>query len=99
MRDNLTENLPIGKLAGLACMSKPHFFRSFKRELGMSPLDFILHERLKLAKNLLAESGATVSEACYRSGFNNLTYFTVQFKKSEGMTPSLFRKTVGQGAI
>ena len=92
IRDNLAENLSVARLASLACMSKPHFFRSFKRELGLSPVEFILQERIKMAKNLLAKGAASVSEACYRSGFNNLTYFTLQFKRLEGITPSMFRK-------
>ncbi len=92
IRDHLTDNMTVSKLASLACMSKPHFFRLFKRELGLSPLDFILHERIKFAKQLLGNPATSVSEACYRSGFNNLAYFTIQFKKAEGLTPSLFKK-------
>lgn len=92
IREHLTENLTVQQLASLACMSKPHFFRLFKRELGMSPLDFILHERIQLAKRLLADPNLSVSEAGYQSGFNNLTHFTVQFKKTEGVPPSQYKR-------
>ena len=92
IREHLTDNLSVQQLAQLACMSKPHFFRSFKRELGMSPLDFILHERIQMAKRLLADPMLTVSEAAYQSGFNNLTHFAMQFKKVEGMPPSLYKR-------
>ncbi len=95
IRLNLSENLCISKLASLACMSEPHFFRSFKRELGLSPADFIIRERIKFAKKLLVEPSVSISEVCYRSGFNNLAYFTLRFKKSEGMTPSLFKRLPG----
>ncbi|MCC6460732.1 MAG: AraC family transcriptional regulator [Saprospiraceae bacterium] len=92
IREHLTENLSIQQLARLACMSKPHFFRRFKQELGVSPLDFILQERIKLAKQVLSRPDTSVTDACYHSGFNNLAYFTLQFKKYEGTTPSYFRK-------
>lgn len=92
IREHLTENLTIQQLAGLACMSKPHFFRLFKRELGMSPLDFILHERIQMAKRLLTDPSVSVSEAAYQSGFNNLTHFTLQFKKTEGVPPSQYKR-------
>lgn len=94
IREHLTENLSVEQLARLAYMSKPHFFRRFKQELGLSPLDFILQERIKLAKRWLTHPNASVTDACYHSGFNNLAYFTLQFKKYEGITPSHFRKTL-----
>jgi AraC-like DNA-binding protein len=94
IREHLTENLSIQQLARLACMSKPHFFRRFKQELGISPLEFILQERIKLAKQLLTQPQTSVTDVCYRSGFNNLAYFTLQFKKFEGRPPSHFRKTL-----
>lgn len=94
IRDHLHEKLSVEQLARLACMSKPHFFRRFKQELGISPLDFILQERIKLAKQFLSRPQTSVTDACYRAGFNNLAYFTLQFKKYEGFTPSHFRKTL-----
>ena len=94
IREHLTENFTVQQLASLACMSKPHFFRSFKRELGLSPLDFILHERIQLAKRLLSDPNISVSEAGYQSGFNNLTHFALQFKKTEGVPPSQYKKEV-----
>lgn len=91
IRQHLSEAIAVQQLANLACMSKPHFFRSFKQELGISPVDFILHERIAHAKKLIAEHFVNISEAAYQSGFNNLTHFSLQFKKLEGMTPSAFR--------
>ncbi|HOY04180.1 MAG TPA: AraC family transcriptional regulator [Saprospiraceae bacterium] len=95
IREHLTENFTVQQLASLACMSKPHFFRSFKRELGLSPLDFILQERIQLAKRLLSDPNISVSEAGYQSGFNNLTHFALQFKKTEGVPPSQYKKVRG----
>lgn len=92
IKEHLSENLSVAKLASMACMSEPHFFRSFKRELGLSPLDYIIRERISAAKNILRTPGTSISEACYRSGFNSLAYFTLQFRRTEGYTPSIFKK-------
>jgi AraC-like DNA-binding protein len=92
IRQHLNEAITVQQLANVACMSKPHFFRSFKQELGVSPLDFILQERIAQAKALLQDPLLSVSAAAYQSGFNNLTHFSLQFKKQEGLTPSEYRR-------
>lgn len=97
IRQHLNEAITVQQLANLACMSKPHFFRSFKQELGISPLDFVLQERIGQAKKLLHEPLLSVSEAAYQSGFNNLTHFSLQFKKQEGQTPSEYRRRQVKG--
>jgi len=94
IKDHLAETLTIDKLSGLACMSKPHFFRSFKREFGLSPLEYIIRERLRTAKTYLADPLVNVTEAALRVGFENVNYFCTLFKKYEGHTPSAFKKGV-----
>lgn len=92
IRQHLNETITVQQLANLACMSKPHFFRSFKQELGVSPLDFVLQERIAHAKKLMKDPMLSISEAAYQSGFNNLTHFSLQFKKQESITPTEFRR-------
>ena len=94
IRENLAENLTIEKLSDMACMSKAHFFRSFKREFGLSPVEFIIQERVKLAKRLLADPSTSVTDASYRVGFQNVNYFCTIFKKYEGTTPTYFKKNL-----
>jgi AraC-like DNA-binding protein len=72
-------------------MSKPSFFRSFKNELGTSPVEFMNSERIALAKKYLRDPMVSVGEAAYKSGFNNISYFVQVFKKHENMTPAFFR--------
>ncbi|MDJ1502278.1 AraC family transcriptional regulator [Xanthocytophaga agilis] len=92
IRENLAENLNIDRLSDLACMSKPNFFRYFKREFGLTPIEFIIQERIKLAKKLLADPLVPITEVCFRSGFNNTNYFFKLFRKYEGTTPKAFRE-------
>lgn len=92
IRQNLQTPLTVEQLSKKACMSQTHFFRSFKNETGISPIDFINVERIKLAKNMLANPAKSVTDVCYASGFNNLSYFTKIFKRATNLTPSEYRQ-------
>ncbi|MVN77947.1 helix-turn-helix domain-containing protein [Hymenobacter sp. HMF4947] len=92
IKQHLTEQLSVEKLSAVACMSKATFFRVFKREFGLTPVEYIVRERLAEAKRLLRHPLANVAEVCLRAGFNNLSYFQALFKKHEGVTPGAYKK-------
>ncbi len=94
IKAHISEEITIDKLSNLCCMSKPNFFRCFKREFGISPVDFILHERIKIACTMLRDQNVTITEACYAVGINNLSYFFKLFKRIEGVTPNEFRRNL-----
>ncbi|MGY6741573.1 MAG: AraC family transcriptional regulator [Cecembia sp.] len=91
IKNNIRENFTLESLSEKACMSKAHFSRTFKVELGLSPMEFILKERLKLAKQYLQLGDYQVQEVCFMSGFNNTTYFIRAFKNEFGVTPKVFQ--------
>ncbi|MDW8205088.1 MAG: AraC family transcriptional regulator [Cytophagales bacterium] len=90
---HLHENISINKLASLACMSRAAFFRAFKREFGISPLEFIHHERINQAKYLLADPRRSITEVCYMVGFRSLNFFIKIFKRITGVCPSTYRQS------
>jgi AraC family transcriptional regulator len=92
IKKNIRENLALEELAAQACMSKSHFLRTFKLELGQTPMDFVLKERLKLARQYLLIGGFQIQEVSVMSGFNNITYFIRAFKTEYGFTPKVFQK-------
>ncbi len=93
IREHLTEKIGIDMLCRKACMSKSSFFRLFKETFGLSPVEYIIHERIQMAKNLLADRTVNITSACYQSGFNNLNYFVRLFKRVEGITPKEFQRS------
>jgi AraC family transcriptional regulator of arabinose operon len=95
IRAHIGEKIQIEQLSEKACMSRASFYRAFKREFNISPLDFILQEKIKKAKHLLTETKATISDICYQLGFSDLNYFGRQFKKSEGISPTQYRSLRG----
>jgi AraC family transcriptional regulator of arabinose operon len=88
---HLTEKLNIDLLSKMAYMSKASFFRAFKLELGISPVDFIIKERIQFSKQLLRNPYCSISDACFKSGFNDQHYFSRAFRKLEGTTPSIYK--------
>jgi AraC family transcriptional regulator of arabinose operon len=94
IKTHIQEEITIDKLTNLCYMSRPSFFRSFKREFGISPVDFIIHERIRIAKKLLKDINMSISQASYAVGINNLSYFFKLFKRLEGVTPNTFRKSL-----
>lgn len=91
IRQNLKENINLKNLSDKACMSTTSFYRFFKRELGMSPIEFVLSEKIKCAKKLLRNPAIQINEVCYLSGFEDANYFIRLFKKYEGITPKQYQ--------
>lgn len=91
IRLNLKENISLKTLSDKACMSTVSFYRFFKRELGMSPIEYILNEKIKHAKKLLRNPELQINEICYLVGFEDANYFTRLFKKHEGITPKQYQ--------
>lgn len=73
-------------------MSRVQLYRKIKYLTNLSPSRFILSIRLKIAAELLITSNATVSDICYKVGFNSLSYFTRTFKDTYGLSPTEYRE-------
>jgi len=91
IKKNIRETISLKDLSDKACMSTTSFYRYFKRELGMSPIEYILNEKIKYAKKLLSNPNLHVNEVSYASGFEDCNYFIRLFKKYEGVTPKQYQ--------
>ena len=91
IRLNLKENISMKHLIEKSCMSTASFYRLFKRELGMSPIEFVINEKIRCAKKLLKNPSIQINEVCYLSGFEDANYFIRLFKKHEGITPKQYQ--------
>ncbi len=93
IKAHLREKLDFNKLADIACMSRASFFKKFKESMGLTPAQYILKERIKLAQNELRQSTKTITEICFACGFENLSHFVTCFKQEVGVTPKLFQNS------
>lgn len=91
IKENISVSLSIEELSNKAYMSKSTFYRAFKRELGISPIEFIIQERMALAKKLLLSHHVKIGAISAEIGFQDVNYFIRLFKKTEGITPNQYR--------
>lgn len=78
-------------LAKLAGMTPRYFCRFFHAFFHRTPMDYLNYYRIERACDFLSSSSLTVTEAAYRCGFNDSSYFVKVFKKYKGMTPRQYR--------
>jgi transcriptional regulator GlxA family with amidase domain len=80
-------------------MSPRTLARKFLAELETSPGKWIQEKRLETARTLLEATDLTVSEVCYRVGYQDLASFSRLFSRTTGLAPGEFRKQLRPSAL
>lgn len=93
MRDNLTSKLTLDQLAAAAGLSKFHFVRQFRQQMGIAPLQYHMQLRLLAARNLLRHQHGTL-EVAHRLGFYDQSHFINSFRKMMGITPHQYLRLI-----
>jgi len=86
----LPEDTAVDELSEDMGLSRVHFYRKVKALTGFTATEFIRVIKLQHAAKLLTEDNLNVSEACFRSGFSNPSYFTKCFKEYYSVSPKEF---------
>ena len=81
----------IEDLARDAFVSPDHFRRLFKERTGITPKAWIIRCRIQKAKGLLLGSDYTIERIAELCGFQNVFFFSRQFKEKAGIPPSVYR--------
>ena len=92
IRQNITQKINLKQIAKQCGLSPASMYRMIKRELGISPIELIIMERIKLAKALLKDQNMYIKNVCYESGFEDANYFIRAFKMHEGITPKQYQQ-------
>ncbi len=93
MEKHFADKITIETLYNQLDMSSATFRRTFKSITGSSPIDFLIHLRIKKASEMMrANSSLHVLDVCYSVGFENSGYFGNKFKKIIGITPKKYLK-------
>lgn len=90
---HIGSEMSVGQLAEIACMSESHFFRVFKKEMGMTPSQYISTRRIEVAQLYLLLKNEPIKNIAASVGFLDPSYFVKTFKKVTGMTPQEFRRS------
>ena len=91
IHDHLADDISLEVLAGEAAMSAFHFARAFKATLNVSPLQYVIGERMRVAGVLLKTTALPVAEIALRVGYEDTSRFGKHFKRAFGSTPAQHR--------
>jgi transcriptional regulator GlxA family with amidase domain len=90
---HLDEDLSVAGLAEIALMSPRHFARQFRAATGTTPHQWILTQRLGLARQLLETTELSVEQVAVQSGFGSAAALRLHFQRSLGTSPTAYRRT------
>lgn len=96
MDHNFAEPLSLHLLAEIGHGSPYHLHRTFKKIMGMTPLEYLQRIRLDHAKALLKQPDLSIAAIGKRVGLPNTSYFISLFKQNFGYTPSDYRRQIMQ---
>lgn len=95
VRERLTEDFSVDDIARAACMSPWHLGRIYHQTTGQSLWQYVLQCRAQLASRLIASRPETsLSDIAGLCGFASYSQFISAFRKTHGVTPGEFRRTL-----
>ena len=86
------ESITLDLLAEKARINKYYMAHAFKREYGVSPINYLISCRIREGKRLLSETDLSLSQIAAVLGFSSSSYFSQSFRSAEGMSPTEYRK-------
>jgi AraC-like DNA-binding protein len=95
IKNNIGQKINLNTIAKNVGMSTATLYRLFKKELGISPIEYIMLERLKIAKKLLKDQNLYIKNVSFEAGFEDCNYFIRAFKQYEGITPRQYQQMQG----
>lgn len=94
LRLNSTTSITTEELAKHVNLEPSYFHKLFKKNMGMTPYEYIMKHKLNFVKRRLLETNDSIADIAYLHGFSSLSYFSYVFKKQTGLSPSQFRQSI-----
>ncbi len=91
IREKINTPLSPEEIAASLNMSYTWFRRMFRQYTGLAPAQYIVRLKIQKAKEMLSVSNKTIKEIAIGLGFESIDYFSTQFRKQTGQTPTQFR--------
>jgi AraC family transcriptional regulator len=91
IEEHADEPVDLADLAAVACMSKYHFLRTFRRLVGVTPHQFLLDLRMRRAAMRLCTTSMPIAAIAFDTGFGDLSAFNARFRRVFGMSPGELR--------
>lgn len=91
MDAHYSQNITLDNLASMSYMNKYHLAHTFKKQIGLSPINYVIKKRVDESKNLLETTSYSIRDISSIVGFANSSYFSQIFKKTTGISPKEYR--------
>ncbi|WP_326935812.1 helix-turn-helix domain-containing protein [Flavobacterium sp. PL11] len=92
VQENYAEKITLEAISKVVNMSSISFNRFIKKRTGKTLVNYLNDIRIGYAARWLVENDMTISEAAYKSGFNNIANFNRKFKTFKKCTPSQYKE-------
>ena len=92
LQEHLAKEVSLSVLAGVFHLNPQYIRQLFKSEIGVNFLTYLTNIRIENAKKLLLSTSLSIAEVAEQSGYGDYRVFTKVFKKTEGVTPSQYRR-------
>lgn len=90
---DITRHRTVAELSRMVAINATKLHEGFKIEFGLTIYDFLVNERMNLARRLLTETRKSISEIARLTGYKRQDSFAHAFKRQFGYTPTFFRKS------
>jgi AraC family transcriptional regulator len=91
---HLNQSFSIAELAQMVGMSTYYFIRLFKQSMHITPLQYIIHQRVERAKVLLRSRELPIIEVASQCGFTSQSHFTTVFRQATKTTPKVYQQSL-----
>jgi AraC family transcriptional regulator len=91
--EHLADDLALSDIAKIAHFSDCHFLRAFKVEMGATPHQYVIDQRIQRAKSLLKRTCSDIAQIAHDCGFSSHQHLATTFSNLVGQTPSAFRRS------
>lgn len=92
INDNLKKNLKLKDISSVIGMSPYYFARKFKESTGLTPHQYVIQQRIELAKNLLEHTELPIVQVAFDSGFSSQSHLAAHFRIHTSTTPKKYRQ-------
>ena len=92
LQEHLSEEISLNILSEQFHLNPQYISQLFKSEIGVNFLAYLTNIRMEKAKKLLISTSLSIAEISEKTGYGDYRVFTKVFKKSEGITPSQYRR-------
>ncbi|RBL90470.1 AraC family transcriptional regulator [Chitinophaga flava] len=94
IRTHLHKPISVDALAAAGFLTKDHFIRLFKKEIGSTPGKYINEKKIEKAQRMMMTKDISIKDLAYGLGFGNNAYFNRFFKKQTGENPGNYKKRI-----